>query len=186
MLQGVVGTSIRVPTQESGKCDPVPITLPSPPPWVKKEVPPSYEEKYAFQIPFMSAGLSSLEADRVKKCINQIYAYHQYEIVSLAIDRILVENPNILESGYFTNETKESLDLLKDKFELVKIDSRAVKKISGMIKVPITFMSEGITFDDSRYQLDTQILLHPNPCDLKFHVTDVRIRAIRKGGTPST
>ena len=181
MLQGVVGTSIRVPTQESGKCNPVPVTLPPTPSWVKKEVPPSYEEKYAFQIPFMSAGLSTLEADQVKKCINRVCAYHQYEIVSLAIDRILVEKPDILESGYFTNETKESLDLLKDKFELVKIDSRAVKKISGMVKVPLTFISKGITFDDSTYQLDTQILLQPNPCELKFYVTDVGIQAIRKG-----
>ena len=128
----------------------------------------------------LTDGLSRRDGVCMNHCVKELYEKHQSDLVSMAFDKLLKDHPDILESGYFTNETKESLSLMKDKFEVVKISANGSRKISCWYRANFVFKSNTITFDGSVYYLNVSVLVREKRPHLDFHVIDVDLRAERR------
>lgn len=130
----------------------------------------------------LSGGLSLPESKRLKKAAQLLYRECQYEIASECVDRLLYLYSEEFIREKFPNETKKSMEMLKDKFELGHISYTGKKIGINYYGLNLIFYSNAITFDNSMYELCVKLYLR---CDKKeenvlaYNIADINFN-IRK------
>ena len=114
-----------------------------------------------FDLPFtdLSRNLTSRESEEVYRCANILYEEYQYPLVSDVIDYILTSESSSSFIKRLKNETKESIDKLKDKFYLAKISAPEKRKIGPYYQLDLDFHCDEPTCDGGKYRLLIRVLV---------------------------
>lgn len=116
-------------------------------------------------------GLFYIKDMKVRKLADMICKNYQYDIVSKALSKINYPESPLFLSGLIKLESIESIDKLKDSFHVTKIYIAGKKKISNYYFLGIDFKSDDITFNNTKYLLQTKVLVKDDP--FEFKIVDV-------------
>ena len=115
----------------------------------------------------LDRGLTAREAKEVKDLADILYENYQYDIASKAVDKINYPGSPLFVSEMIKHETPESINKLKDSFYISKIYATEKRKVSNYYLLGIDFKCDTITFNKSKYLLETRVMVKGNPFDFK-------------------